>query len=422
MGSFKLKNLDWFVIYIYIYLFTIPLHFANAQVPILSGILFIWAIIKFKKEFLLKLKSISTFLPILLLFLFFGYCYISILWSNPMAEGLKHINTFHKYYFLFIPVLLVSLNKDQTITAIKVLTISFGCYSVYSILIYLGFFNNNEYGFNPNNPTGHLRYLISTQYMIFGTFLSALFLYYSQSKKEKGLFILIGLLCFFALFINNSRTSQLSFFLILLIFSLLFLKRYIFNIKALVLIFLLLFSSIYFLYENNKLSRFENAYNELNYVINNQEYKGSLGVRLYFNKVGLDILKENLFFGTGPHDNRILLQEIEKNDPNYLGDGGNGRIINHFHSEQMDTLTAYGLIGYSLLFFSIIFLVYSLRKQPLYYYQSLAVFLSLFFNSFANKTLSVRPLNYVYIVFFLLFAIIAFKSNEEEKEKIENNG
>lgn len=137
-----------------------------------------------------------------------------------------------------------------------------------------------------------------------------------------------------------------------------------------------------------------------------------MGLRIYFNKVGFEIFKDNLFFGTGPKDNRILLQEKQKLDTNY-----NARIINHFHSEHMDTLTAYGLIGYSLLFLSIVILIYNLRKIPLYYYMSLTVFLSLFFNSFANKTLSVKPLNYVYIIFFLLFVIIAF--NEKNKKESE---
>jgi len=421
MLNIKIKETDWFLTYIYFYLFTIPWHFSKSQISILSGILFIWAIIKFKKQFLHRLKSTITFLPIFLFFLFLGYLYLSSLWSNPISEGFAHVNTFEKYYFLFIPALLVSLNKQEAITSIKILTISFGFYSIYSIMIFLGFFNSNEYGFNSGNPTGHLRYLITTQYMLIGFFLSMLFAYYSESKKEKSFFLIISLLSFIGLFINNSRTSQIAFFCILLIFVLIFLKRYIFNIKGLILFFILLFSSIYFLYENNKLERFEIAYKEVKEIFTNNSYVGSFGVRVYFNKVGLEMFKNNFLFGTGPKDNRILLQNIQKNDLNYVGDDGKGRIINHFHSEHMDILTAYGITGYMLLFTSIIILIYKLRKQPLYFYLNLSVFLSLFFNSLANKTLSVKPLNYVYIIFFLLFAIIAFNSKEDKKEKIENN-
>ena len=412
----RIKKFDWFLSYIYFYLFVLPWHFSKSQISILSVILFIWATIKFRKEAVLKCKQIITFTPLLVLFLFIIYTYISTLWSDSISIGFEHVNTFNKYYFLFIPALLISLNKENAIIGIKVLVLSFGCYSLYSILIYLGFFNSSEYGFQPSNPTGHLRYLIATQYMVIAFFSASLFVYYMQSKKEKFLFLLIALLSFFALFINNSRTAQLTFFLIFIIFSILLLQKKIFNIKVIFLFFIIIFSSIYFLYENNKLNRFVIAYEESKIVFDDDTYNGSTGLRMYFNKVGFDIFKNNYIVGTGPKDNRLLLQSIQRDDPLYKT-----RVINHFHSEHMDTLTAYGLVGYLLLVFSIIILIYNLRKESLYYYLSLVVFLSLFFNSFANKTLSVKPLNYVYIIMFLLFAIIAFKSQKNKKDNIENH-
>lgn len=414
LENFRTENSNkYFLYFVYFYIFVTPLHFSKSQTALLSVILFIWVIIKYKKEILIRLKEKVLFLPVLLFVFFIAYTYISTLWSDSLSGALSHVNNFNKYYFLFVPALLVSLNKENAKTAIKIMTLSFGVYAIYSILIYLGFLNSSEYGFSSNNPTGHLRYLTVSQYMVIGFFSSLFFIYYSTDKKEKVLFLLVSLLTFFALFINNSRTAQLSFLLITLIFSIIFIKRYIFNLKYLIAITLVLTAGFYTLYQNDKLKRFIIAQNELSSVIENNKYSGSFGLRLYFNKVGINIVKDNFFFGTGPTDNRQILQKVQREDANYTN-----KIYNHFHSEHMDKLTAYGIIGYTFLFMAIVFLIYKLRKDSLYYYISLSIFLTLFFNSFANKTLSVKPLTYVYVIFFILLAIIAYnKKNTEEKIK-----
>lgn len=411
--NFEMKKNDWFLNYLYLYIFITPWLLFNAQLSITTAILFIWGVIKYKKEMFLNLKKMAGFLPLTLLFLFIGYIYLSILWSNPMIKGLEHVNNYYKYTLLFLPVILVSLNKESATKAMKLLAISFALYAVYSILIYLNLIHIE--GSNHANPKGHLRHLIVGQYMVIGFFVGTLVAYFSKIKKEKILFSIVATLSFIGLFINMSRTAQISFFLILIIFTFIFLKKYIFNIKAIFLFILITFSGIYLLYENNRFDRYMLAYKEFQKAINDNNYTGSFGIRLYFAKAGIQIFKDNPIFGTGAKDNRILLQEIEKNDPNYHSDNGTGNIINHFHNEHIDTLTAYGIVGYSLLFSSIVFLIYKLRKQELYYYISLSVFLSLFFNSLANKTLSIKPLSYIYILFFLMLAIIALNKNDKEE-------
>lgn len=415
------KKYDWYTYYIYFFIFITPWHFSKAQLSISSSIALVWTIIKYKKELILKIKEYIKFLPILLMLLFFVYSYVSSLWSDPISKGFEHVTNFYKYYFIIIPVLLVSLNKKLAVNALKISIISFTLYAIYSILIYFGFIHINAYGFSSNNPTGHLRYLIVSQYMVIALFSSIFIAYYSDNKNEKLLFFLVALLSFITLFINNSRTAQLSFVVIFLLLIILFFRKNIFKLKNLALILLVFISVIYFLSQGNKLDRYKLSYNEMKQAINENSYDGSFGLRLYLNKTGLEIFSNNVIFGTGPKDNRMLLMDIAREDPHYKGAKNEKDLLNHFHSEQMDILTAYGLVGYSLLFFSIVFLIYKLRKEPLYYYLSLSVFLTLFINSFANKTLSVKPLNYVYMILFVLFAIIAYKLEKEEKEKIENN-
>lgn len=409
-----IKQDNLFLYYIYFYIFITPWHFSNSQPAILSVILFIWGIIKFNNELLNIIKNYSKFLPLTLLFLFIGYIYTSTLWSDSLLDGLDHVNTFNKYYFIIIPILLVSLNRASAITATKILIVSFSIYSLYSILIYSSILSIESS--SVLNPKGHLRYSIATQYMVISFFASSFFYYYSTIKIEKILFVLMALLSFFALFINNSRTSQIAFLAIIIIFAILFFKRYVLNYKILIIIIIINISAIYVLYKNAKLDRYINFYNETHKVISSGQYTGSFGTRLFFNKAGIEIFKHNIFFGTGPKDNRLQLQEMQKNNSNYKGDDDKGRVINHFHSEHLDILTAYGIIGYLLIVSSIILLIYKLRKQSEYFYISLGVFLTLLFVSFANKTLSLIPLNVVYIIFFILLAIIAHDKNQNTEQ------
>ena len=412
--SLEKNKVDWFLYYVYFYIFITPWLFFNSQLSITTAILFVWAFIKYKKDMFFNLKTMSSFLPLTLLFLFISYIYLSVLWSDPIIKGLEHVNNYYKYTLLFLPVMLVSLDKNSAIKAIKLLITSFSLYAIYSILIYLNIIHID--GSNKLDPSGHLRHLIVGQYMVISFFVGMLFAYFTKIKKERILFSMVSIVSFIALFINMSRTAQISFFLILIIFIFIFFRKYFFNIKAILLFIFITISSFYLLYENNRLDRYMLAYDEYKKAIDENNYTGSFGMRLYFAKTGIQIFKDNPIFGTGAKDNRFILQEIEKNDPNYHAGNGSGYIINHFHNEHIDTLTAYGVVGYSLLFFSIVILIYKLRKQELYYYISLSVFLSLFFNSLANKTLSIKPLSYVYILFFLLLAIIAL--NKKDKKEI----
>ncbi len=407
----KKFNTDVYLNYVYFYLFVTPWHFFNSQPFILTSILFIWTIVKFKKEWFYKLKDRINFIPLILFILFILYVYMSIFWSDSILIGLEHVNDHFKYYFLIIPILMLSLDKEKAILGLKIITISFGVYSLYSILIYLGIISID--GASMTNPKGHLRYSIGTQYMVIAFFSSIFFIYFSKTKEEKILFTIVTFLSFFALFINNSRTSQITFILILLIFIYLFFGRSIIkNLKYFVLILFIISVSIYTLFENGKLDRFKSAYIDVVTVLETGGYKGSFGTRLFFNKTGIEIFLDNMLFGTGPKDNRLLLQEIQKNSIEYKGDNGKGRIINHFHNEHLDLLTSYGLVGYLMLFSSFFLVIYRLKNNKLVFYYSTSVFSTLFFSSLANKTLSVVPLNLIYIIFFILFVIIAYDKVE----------
>ena len=401
---------DKYILFVYLFLFLTPWGLFKSQVAIFSLLLVIWGYFKYKGVIRERIKILWEFKPLLLWVSFVLFCFIAVLWSESLSEGFKRVFNFHKYEILFGTALLISLNKAQAINAIKVLLLSFTAYSIFSIMIY---FNIIEIvGSSSLNPKGILRFSISTQYMVITSFVAMYFAFYSKHKNEKLLYTLAAFISLFALFINYSRTSQLAFLLILFIFIVIFSLK---NIKLAIVSFLVTVALLFAFSQNDKMvDKFNAAIEEVQNTYNNDVYSGSVGARLYFNKAGMEIIKENFFFGLGPVDNRNRLVEMEKTDKAYQFD-----IIKHFHSEHMEILTAYGIVGYVLVFSAIVLLVYKLRDKGLYYYISLSIFLTLFFVSFANKTLALKPLNYVYVIFFILLSIIAYRS--DEKKVLEND-
>lgn len=397
---------DKYILFVYLFLLLTPWGLFKSQVAIFSIVLFIWGLIKYKSDITNKLSIIWKFKPILLWLSFIIFCFIAVLWSDSFAEGFKRVFNFHKYEFLFGTALLISLTKEQAVTAIKVLLVSFSMYALFSISIYFDVVS--VAGSSSLNPKGILRFSISTQYMVITSFVAILFAIYSKVRNEQIVFVLASFLSIFALSINYSRTSQLAFLLILIVFVIVFSLK---NIKVAMFNLLLTVLVLFAFFQNDRmLNKFNVAINEVKNIYNNNIYSGSFGVRLFFNKVGIEMIEENPFFGVGPVDNRNQLVQKEKEEKNYKA-----VIVKHFHSEHMEILTAYGLVGYLLLVSAVVLLIIKLRKQNLYYYISLSVFLTLFFVSFANKTLALKPLNYIYVILFLLLSIIAYQSSLENK-------
>ena len=407
---------DKYILFIYFYLFIMPWNFFKWQMGALTVILFIWWLIKFKNSLVEKIKSIFQFKPLFILVLFILYTYITPLWSESWSEGMDYVNSFHKYYLLLIPILFTSLDSSQAKIGIKIFILSFVSYSIFSILIYLGLFTIEDTNSTSSNPKGIMGYAIVTQYMAVGTIASFFLGIFSQSLRAKTIFFLFSFICLFALVVNNSRTAQLAFFMATIILAIYYYRKSFFRIKTFLLFFLsvtIFISGIVFVLEKeNKLNRYKSAYNEALLVINENRYDGSFGLRLYFNKIALEILKEDLFFGMGPVDNTEHLEEKMLNDPYFK----NKQVFSAFHSNHMDLLTRYGLVGYLLLIFSIIYLFYKYKEKDVYYFVGLSFYTVIFFISFANATFSKKPINYIFISLFVLLSVIAHNKILENRK------
>ena len=412
----KIKLIDNYILFIYGYIFIMPWNFFKGQMGLFTVLLFIWWLFKFRNKIFKMLKSILIFKPLLILILFILYKYIAVLWSDDIVAAIEYTNKYNKYYFLIIPVLFTSLSINEAKNGLKVFIFSFGMYAIFSFLIYLNLFTILETGSNHNNPKGILGYAIMSQYMAIGTISAFFIALYSKNKIIRFVFFTIVILCFIGLFINNSRTAQLSFVFTFLTILIANYRIYILNKKILGSVLIVSLLTIYFLNTSGKIKRYQSAYSEVEKIITDNKYTGSFGLRIYFTKAGIEIIKDNFWFGTGPLDSIDLFRSIQKNDPNYKN-----RIFSAFHNIHIDILTQYGIVGYILLVFSITYLLYKVRKSRTEYIIGLSFFITTFFISFANGTFTKKPINYILITVFILLSVIAYKKYQEHNNKITDD-
>lgn len=417
----RIREKNLYILFVYFYFFMMPWNLFKSQMGVLTVILFLLWILKYKFEIIKKIKEVFSFRPLVILILFIVFTYISSLWSSSFKEAFSYVNSFHKYYFLFIPVLFTSLNVNEAKNSIKVLIFSFFTYSIFSLLIFLGLFTITENGSNVLNPKGIMGYAIVTQYMLIGTIASFVFAIFSK-KGHKIFYYFMSLICFLALFVNNSRTAQVSLILSIITIFIIYYNKELFNIKRLSISLLTLIGVLvigFFIIEKiNKMDRFENALNEIKKVYYTNKFDGSFGLRIYFNKVGIEAVKEHPLLGFGPEDNVEYLKNYQMNDKNYTY----AKIFSTYHSEHFDLITRYGLIGYFLLVLSIIYLFYKLKNiNKEYYFISLCFYVPIFYISLANATFAKKPINYILISVFVLLAVIAYRSLLENKDIKDDN-
>jgi len=406
-----IKTENKLILFIYLYMFIMPWNFVNGQFGTLTMLLFIaWIIVYKRRTFELSLKILKC-IPLVLLCIYIIYTYITPFWSDSFIDGFKYINQYHKYYFLFIPILFTSLNMNQAKNSLKILVISFGLYSIFSLFIYAGLFTVEDS--TSLNPKGIMGYSVTTQFMLIGSIACFVFAKFSDNNKLRIFFYSLSLLSFVALFINNSRTSQIAFLLSIITILLIHYKKTIFKPKVFISmgLFLIILStlSLTLLDSAGKLDRYKKAIPLAKQALFEDYYTGSIGARIFFNKTGIEIISNNPIFGMGPLDNWIEHKKIQRNSPNFKH-----HYVPSFHSQHLDILTAFGLVGYLLLVASIVYLIYKLRENKEYFYIALSFYIPIFYISLANATFYKKPINYILISVFVLLSVIVYKKIREK--------
>ena len=409
IALFKDRKIEPIKIYIFFYILIFPLDLTNFMMSALSIILLIWWLIIGKNRgYFVKLKDILYNKALLLFILFILYAYLSLLWSDDFSEGVKRLNLY-KYYWIMIPVIFTTLDKKDVKFAFYALIFSFGIYAMYSLSIFMGFFET-EYS-NHLNPKGHIPYSTVTAYFALSTIFAFYFYLKEDNKNIKYLLLFVSIISFFALIVNNGRVGQVSFIGTLFIL-IIYYRQYLYQYKKLFIsLSLVIFLGISFLYNTNKIDRYIKGFNELVYSYENKQFVGSWGPRLFMWYVAKETIPKNLIFGAGIGDYYKDIKDYIKENPNQLKHPTIG-----YHNQNLDYLAKYGVFGY-VLFLAGIFVL--LRELYLKNRECLPIgvifFSIIFINSMGNENLTGKPFNTSYVLVFILLTILVNSNNKQEK-------
>jgi O-antigen ligase len=347
----------------------------------------------------------------ILLFLF--YTILSLLWSDNIYEGLIYIIKY--WYFLPAIVIFKYLKKENMDYVIGAFLLGMFISEIlsYGIFFELWTFKHGT----PTDPTPIMNHL---QYSIFLAFTSLLLLnriFFEEHMRWKLFYILYFLIVTANLFINGGRTGYLAFILSIFVVGFLNIKN---KYKAFFSILLFIVAVLYTAYHFSPIfkERFTAATNELSIIqnddnLNENKYCGSFGLRLGSWIVGLDISKDNLFFGTGVSDEMPVLKsylEYEKHQDKYCKD--NVIVKTNFHNDYMQILVQIGIIGlflYLLIWYSILKIDIKNKK-----YKNLAViFVSVYCISSMVENMFHQQFS---MALFALFVGIFLAQNRIENE------
>ena len=221
--------------------------------------------------------------------------------------------------------------------------------------------------------------------------------------------LFITVISFIALFANNGRIGQISFFATIFILMI-YHRQYLIEYKKTLILFII---SILFgfslLYSFGKLDRFIIGAKEL-IVLENTQFAGSWGHRAYMWYAAADGVSNHPFFGAGVGDTIDEFIEYGNKNPS------KATWLRSYHNQHLDYLTKYGIVGYLLFLFSIfVLLQYLFRENRDFFVIGLIFFSISLIDSVGDNIIMHKPFNNIYALVFVLLAILV------SKKKIKTN-
>jgi O-antigen ligase len=197
---------------------------------------------------------------------------------------------------------------------------------------------------NATNPTPFMQH---TMYSIFLA-TTAIFLLgrllYEKNIKYKIIYLLFFLSVTINLFINAGRTGQIAFLISL---SILYIYKYKLTIKTILfstLSIIIVFYSAYNLSPNFK-TRMHAIQNNFNKIVDKNDYKTSIGIRVGFWIVTKEIFLDSPILGVGTANHLNKMRTIIDNRLPFLS--LNKHYV-HFHNQYLEILAQLGLVGLSI--------------------------------------------------------------------------
>ncbi len=388
---FNVNNMNYSKMLNYLiiaYAFCVPLSKAGANLFAIL-LLLLW-LIDGKIKYKFQLIKYNKF--ILLLSIFIGYSFISLLWAKDFHEGLEYISKYR--HFLIVPIIYTSLNKYYIKYILSSFLLAIFISEIFSYGIFFEIWKYKDV--LPTDPSPFLDHMTYSTFLAFASSVLLIKFFIEKELKYKILYILFFLSITTNLFINGGRTGQVIFIILIFVLSFHYIK---YKIQALFITIVLL-GTIFFVAYNYS-DNFNNRANSLKYevydMVYNDHYSGSSGARVSLWIVGVNTFLDNILLGTGIGNDMNAINQYSKEynfDYNFM------KQFDDHHSTFITLSVQFGIVGFLFSLF-MCYIIFTLKFKNNEYYMINKMFIvSFILFSLTHNTLHTSdPL-----MFFVLFA------------------
>lgn len=363
------KNNNFFILNNLLILFAFSLTISHG---ISSSILWIILLLfllnpelKQRLLYALKNKIVQAFL------LYFSLFVIWSIGSDDMQKALYFIK-YNKP--LLYSVIFVAIIQKEFINKI-IYAFIFGMLInvLWSYLIFFGVASSPW-----NRGYDYLPLLHKSDHGFFVLILLGYALYRILKDKEKTIitlfFFIIFLLESFNIFITGSRTSMLTYFVMLFVSLLVIYRQQFFKIAIIASLLSIVLLSAVYLFLPSVTKNATNEYNKIVASIIDGDYDSSSGSRIGLVIYSIPVIKENFLFGVGTGDHISAVEQQVLNSENFKDREKYAEILRVFsagdgaslHNNYVQQLVQFGVFG----IFVIFYLVYQIFRFPNYAQES----------------------------------------------------
>jgi O-antigen ligase len=305
-----------------LYTFLIPIHNgAKSSMFFVMLVLFLY-----RRDYGFYLKEAFSNKVVQAFLLFYFINAFGMLYTDNIAYGKAHMD---KTKYLLFPLMFLSfLDKRFVWRVVAAFILGMLVAEIFSYLIHFGIFPLEFYlgkyeiyktysKFSPAPFMHHGAHNVGLALVV------AILLYQLLNKKH----VSIGIKVFSVIFMTTaslnmsfiaSRTGYVLYIFIILVVIFLTFKKKIFKVMAVTILLLTIISTLAYNYSNTVNTRVNLTINSINKVLENEDYKSSLGLRLGFSKYAIEVIKDNLLFGVGTGDHMDAVDSVIPEKHKYI--------------------------------------------------------------------------------------------------------
>lgn len=360
---------------------------------------FLWMI---EGDFTRKYNQIKSNKLLLAIFLFLTFSILSIVWSENMTVGFKHLRL--TMYFLALFVIATSIKKEQVQPIITAFLLGMFISEViaYGVFFELWTFKNATV----QNPSPFMMHIDYSVFMAFTSLLLLNRIFANHYElKEKLIYVFFFLTVTGNLFLAIGRTGQVALIVGVFVMSIIHFRI---TIKSFLISTLLLFSifTIAYSMSDSFKVRVSSAIDDVQ-KISEMNLNSSWGIRVAYYITSYDILKENPLLGVGLGDYRDQTTlMLETHEYPYLNEDTKKFMKKfHPHNQYLLILLQMGVVGL-ILFFYLIYQVFKLKIDDPEIKELSMLFATIFFVSCIPEPLFAKQFTLaLFILFIGLFSI-----------------